>query len=139
MRVVKHVKSETSLDLTCNNEDPMLFDLLPQVKAVEQKLKIESYEKINETLTNEKLKIAGEMFLYLSMCSSTIKPWILFYEDLFQTQSPDQIILALNRMLKGPRTNKYFKDLAGMFSTKILNILSRRKAETVEGNQVIQS
>ena len=80
----------------------MLSDdsIMPQVKAVEQILNIESSEQINDNKTNEDLKIAAEMFLYLFMCPETIKPWTVFYKDLFLTQSPDQkIILTLNRVL----------------------------------------
>ena len=55
-------------------------------------------------MTNKELKTAAEMFLYLNMCPPTIKPWLVFYKELFQTQSPDQIILTLNRLMKGTKT-----------------------------------
>ena len=75
--------------------------MLSKVKAVEQMLNIESTEQINDTLTNEELKTAAEIFLYLNTCpSSMFKSWILFYEDLFLTQPADKIILTLNRMMK---------------------------------------
>ena len=98
--VVKTVKSEASLDLSCNNEMLSGDSMLSQVKAVEQMLQIESSEYINDTLTNEELKTAAEMFLYLNTCPSLFKSWILFYEDLFLTQSADKMILTLNRMMK---------------------------------------
>ena len=72
------------------------------------------------------------MFLYLITCPTvTIKPWIVFYKDLFQTQSPSQIILSLNRVMKGPRTptNEFFKTLAGILFKKIVNKLPGREAE----------
>ena len=105
--------------------------MLTQVKAVEQILNIESTEQINDTLTNEELKMAAEIFLYLITCPTTIKPWILFHKDLFQTQSPYQIILSLNRVMKGPRTptNEFFKSLAGTLFKRILNRLPGREAE----------
>ena len=78
--------------------------IVSQINAVEQILQIESSEQINETLTNEELRHAAEMFLYLTMCPDTIKPWLLFYKDLFQTQSQEQIILTLNRMIKTSKT-----------------------------------
>ena len=69
---------------------------LSQEKAVEQMLKIVSSEHINETLKNEELQTAGEMFLYLNMCpDDTIRPWLLFYKNLFETKSPDQILSLL--------------------------------------------
>ena len=103
---VKTVKSETFLDLSCDYYNINLNDdgPLSQVMAVEQKLQIKSSEQINESLTNKKLETAGEMFLYLIMCPYSIKPWLVFYKDLFQTQSPDQIILTLNRLMKATKT-----------------------------------
>ena len=75
--------------------------MLSQVKAVEQKLQIESSEQPDESLTIEELKTAAEMFLYLNTCpDSWFKSWYSFYKDLFLTQSADQIILTLNRILK---------------------------------------
>ena len=132
--VVKTVKSRTSLDLSCDENMPMLDDdgPLSQVKAVEKKLHIKSSEKIDETLTNEELQTAGEMFIYLTMCPYT-KPWIVFYKDLFLAQSPDQIILTLNRVMKGSvtatqtgltgllsqPTNKYIQKLAEILLKRI--------------------
>ena len=104
-RAVKTVKSQTSPDLSCDQAMLMYGDdVLSRVKAVERILHIESSEQINETLTNEELQTAGEIFVYLIMCSDTMKPWIIFYKELFQTQSPDQIILTLNRLMKGVKT-----------------------------------
>ena len=133
--MVKTVKSGTSLDLSCNG-DTILAQPLDQVKAVEQMLQIESSEQINDTLTREELRTAGEMFLYLNMCPDEIKPWIVFYKDLFQTQSPDQIILTLNRLMKGSRTqtNEHFKELAEMLLKRILSFLPRGKAENTTSN-----
>ena len=133
--VVKTVKSGTSLDLSCIG-DTILAQPLYQVKAVEQMLQIESSEQINDTLTREELRTAGEMFLYLVSCPDKTKPWIVFYKDLFQTQSPDQIILTLNRLMKGSRTqtNEHFKELAEMLLKRILSFLHRGKAENTTSN-----
>ena len=110
--------------------------MLSQVEAVEQMLKIESSEQINNTLTNEELKTAGEMFLYLTMCPNTIKPWIVFYKELFQSQAADQIILTLNRLMQGPRTqtNEHFKELAEILLKRILSILRGSRAEDTASN-----
>ena len=117
----------------------MLTDLnmLSRVKALERELQIKSSTHINETLTNEELKTAAEMFLYLNMCPDKIKPWIAFYKDLFQTQSSDQIILSLNRLLKGTATqNEYLKNLAEKLLKRILSMLPGRKIENTEFNVV---
>ena len=97
---MKTVKSEASLDLSCGHTILFEDSMLTQVKAVEQILNIESTEQINDNLTHEELKTAAEMFLYLNTCPSLFKSWILFYEDLFLTQSANKIILTLNRMMK---------------------------------------
>ena len=137
LSAVKSVKSETSLDWDCFRDDTLLEGdaMLSQVKAVEQMLQIKLSEQNNEALKNEELQTAAEKFLYLTMCPNTIKSWLVFYKDLFQTQFPDQIILTLNRLMKGPRTqtNKYFKELAKIFFNKIC-ILTGVKAENTLSN-----
>ena len=109
--VVKTVRAGTSLDLSC--DAALLFSdaMMSQVKAVEQKLQIESSDQINDILTNEELKTAAEMFLYLTMCPNDVKPWIVFYKDLFLTQSPDQIILTLNRLINGGVKTVHFTNI----------------------------
>ena len=92
-------------------------------------LQIESSEQINDTLTNEELKTAGEMFLYLTMCPYAIQPWIVFYEDLFQTQTPGQILLTLNRLKKGPRNG-----MAEILFRRILSMLPGRETYNKAAN-----
>ena len=104
--------------------------ILSQVKDLEQKLKVQSSEQINETLLRNELQTAGEMFMYLTMCPTIMKAWITFYKDLFQTQSPGQIILTLNRLTKGStthQTNKYFNTLAGVLLKKIFSMLPGKR------------
>ena len=79
--VVKRIKSETSVDLRCDcgnyfsgcgtTINTMVTGILSRVKAVEQVLKIESSENLNDNLTNAELQTAAEMFLYLNMCPDT--------------------------------------------------------------------
>ena len=129
--VVKTVRAGTSLDLNCGGNYILADDgPLDQVKAVEQMLQIESSEQIYDTLTREDLRTAGEMFLYLNLCPDEIKPWIVFYKVLFKTQSPHRIILTLNRVMKGPRTqtNDRFKNMTEILLKRILNFLPGRKA-----------
>ena len=79
-------------------------------------------------MTEENLKTAANMFIYLITCPESIKPWILFYKDLFTNQSPDQILLTLNRIMKGTRTqqNTYFKNLASYFFKNLSNLFSKK-------------
>ena len=105
--VVKRIKSETSIDLDCNYEDTLLEDdyKLSLVKAVEQKLQIKSSKKKLETFTKEELQPAAELFLYLNSCPDIwFRFWSNFYTELFLTESTEQIILTLNRMMKSMDT-----------------------------------
>ena len=115
---MKTVTSETSLDLRCYRY--MLDDdvMMSQVKAVEEMMQIESSEIIDESLTNEQLKTAAQMFLFLNTCPNTrwFKSWFSFYKDLFLTKSADQIILTLNRMIKTETSH----DTAGKLRAKKL-------------------
>ena len=121
---MKTVTSETSLDLRCYRY--MLDDdvMMSQVKAVEEMMQIESSEIIDESLTNEQLKTAAQMFLFLNTCPNTrwFKSWFSFYKDLFLTKSADQIILTLNRMIKTETSH----DKAGKLRAK--KLLQRNKS-----------
>ena len=123
LSVVKTIKYVSPLDLTCNSQFK-----LSQVQEVEQKFQIEASDKKIETLTNEELKMAAEIFMYLTICPDSVKPWLAFYKDLFQSQSPSQIILTLNRLLKGSKTpeNEHHKILAESLFQKIVNIIPKK-------------
>ena len=138
--VVKTVKSMASLNLGCQGTHNIRLkdvDVLSQVKAVEKMLEIESSAQIIDTnVTNEILKTAGDMFLYLIMCPDDIKAWLLFYKDLLQTQSPDQILLTINRLMKGQRTltNQNFQNIAGIVLKRILSKLLGKEDENTTSN-----
>ena len=126
--MVKTVKAKTFLDFGC---DYYIHNFLTRkgrlslVEEVEQKLQIESSEQINDTLTKEELQTAAEMFLYLISCPKLLKSWFMFYEDLFLTQSADQIILSLNRMMKTEASqDKKAKVLAEKLLNRTSSLLS---------------
>ena len=66
---------------------------------LEQNLKIKN-DKIFDNVTVEDLHIAGEIFIYFNTCPQSWRKWLKFYDDLFQTKSPSQILLTLNRLMK---------------------------------------
>ena len=116
---VKKIKQDTSIHTDCSqvSSTNVMYGpnfVLPQVKAVEQILNMVSSELILENITTEDLKNGAEMFVYLNYCPGNLKSWFVFYKDLFQNQSPAQIMLTLNRMMKVATTprNKFFKNLA---------------------------
>ena len=106
---VRKLKLQSSFDKECD-EDCILFsgtEKESQVGALENILETESSDDRLQNMTYESLKTAGEIFIYLNIHpGETLKPWFDFFKDLFQTQSPDKIVLTLNRIMKGPQ-NKY--------------------------------
>ena len=83
-----------------------VFYLINCVGAVEQKLLIGSTKIRYKNMTTKDLQIAAEMFLYLNSCPEILKPWIVFYKDLFGNQPANVIVLTLNRMLKADNSSK---------------------------------
>ena len=134
-KIVKNIKLAT-FDTFCG-EDQELYTAsvwTGVVAALEQQLNIEPSETIVENITRKQLDIAGQFFLYLNSCPYKLKPWILFYRDVFKNYSPDQIVLALNRIMKiTPNVQnhvfqtiaqKLFKKAAIQFSLNYKNIQS---------------
>ena len=71
------------------------------------------------------------MYLYLNTCPGIYRPWFAFYKNLFETQSPNKIILTLNRLMKGTITpqNKFLKGLAQNIFRRLASLLSLRYEE----------
>ena len=85
------------------------------VNSFQEQLQINTCEAdnncnyINANLTNVNLSKPAEMFLYLVSCSIDLNPWYKFYENIFEAQPPDQMVLTLNKILKS--TKEKAKDL----------------------------
>ena len=94
---------------TCDNDG--LYGLYPLTiikshnEAFEKLIPPQSVLDKSENITHSKLKSAAEKFLYLNSCSFAFKEWILFYKDLLENQTPHQIILTLNRLMKENNDN----------------------------------
>ena len=77
-----------------------------QVAAVEHQLEFQSSEVRYDNITTDDLEVAAKIFIYLKNCPGDddsrkwFQSWSNFYKDLFKTQTADQIILTLNRMMK---------------------------------------
>ena len=131
--ILRGIKLETSLDMTCGTigiYNNMMSDI-EMVKKVEQNLKINSSDEIYKNITSQELEVPAMMYLYLNTCPGIYRPWFTFYKILFQTQSPDQIILTLNRLMKGTTTpkNKFLKGLAQNVFQRLASLLSLRYEE----------
>ena len=129
-KVVKEIKSGSSIDITCGvtasaSKKDFLYSnnfQVTQVAAVENQLNVVPTHIRFQNMTIEDLKNAAEMFMYLNTCIGSLKPWFVFYKDLFKNKSPDLIILTLNRIMKGRSMEKgYFKIMA----MKLLNFWKR--------------
>ena len=135
-KAVKQIKMKAIVD-NYNNyfcHDGGLYKLasekLSKVKEVEALLEIESSEQRFENVTLVELKIAAEMFIFLNVCpkyawNSWFKSWFKFYDGLFKSQTPDRILLTLNRMMKSKtsqntdgkaRAEKLFKRISNLLS-----------------------
>ena len=132
-KVVKNIKTELSLDLECRlSPDLLLYDdKMSQVNLLENQLGIQSTEVKFENIGRENLKTAAEIYIYLNTCPDSLKPWFLFYQDLFHNQSPNQIILTLNRMMKSRRTsqNENFLKIAKTIFKEASTLLSLKYEE----------
>ena len=103
-----------------------------EIENIEQHLKMNSSEDINDNITDSSLKTAAEMFLFLNSCPNDFKSWFLFYEDIFQNDPLEVIVLKLNRILKGKSNQqnerlkviakKLFKSIETLFAFKYQHI-----------------
>ena len=76
------------------------------VREIEEKLKLlgstHTYfdlDSVYDDFDEEKYRIAGEMFIYLTQCPKFMFEWTQLYVDLLQNASPDVIVQTLNRIM----------------------------------------
>ena len=138
-KIIRKIKSETStsVNIGCDYKNSLYLDSKvknSQVSAVEKKLKVKPNGRLYENMNPEHLTIAAEMFIYLNICPSTdslkflFQSMVMFYKNLFESQSPSKIILTLNRMMKSNKKKglligksideKLFKKLSTLLSLK---------------------
>ena len=106
-----------------------------QVKSVGKELGINPNTPAKNNLTKNQIKLAGEMFLYLIACPQPIQPWLLFFSDLFQNHSPDEIMLKLSRALKikeNTQQNEGLRKVSKKVFKKLLSFLSNIKYKDEE-------
>ena len=132
---IKKIRFKVSLEKICDSAKSFYIpsDKMSNVREVEKQLQVNSSDLINENMTRSQMKIAAEMFLYLNTCPELLRPWFSLYTDLFQKQSPNEIILTLNRILKFYKvtphnssltsiTLKLFKRVSTLFTLKYQQI-----------------
>ena len=92
---------------------------------IENQLKMISNSMIFENMTKKTLEIAAKMYFYLNSCSDEIKSWLIFYNDLFKNHQADQIVLSLNRILRGGYTrNNKFQSIAEKLFNKTTDLFT---------------
>ena len=130
---VKKIKVKTPIEYDCDTMEDWFESgkkaLL--VAAVESELGISSTDTIFKNISAVHVETAAKMFIYLNTCASTdslkdwFKLWSGFYNNLFQTQSLNHILLTLNRMMKDEtrgnsdaklRAQKLFKRMKTLFT-----------------------
>ena len=131
-KIVKRVKKDSIFSKSCTTAFYGTNDIDSNVRVVQKLLKINpfgfNWTEPQSTMTSTNLAIAAEMFLYLNTCPDILKSWILFYTDLFTNQSPDKIVLTLNRILKVKNSPQKigFKNIAENLFKKTENLFSLR-------------
>ena len=133
-KIIKGIKSDISFEKDCGDGTTGMYEeevQRAQVSLVEQHLKMQSSDVTLETMTGNALQTAAEMFIYLNTCPNILKPWYVFYTDLIKYQSPDQIALTLNRLMKVSPTseNKHLVNIAKDLFMKVTEVLSFKLKE----------
>ena len=132
--IIKKIKIEFSTN-SCNQGMISDKDIESQLGILGQLIdKYKCSEKSFESMSDEKLKSASEMFIYLVSCCELSRPWFLFYEDLFKYQPPKQIILTINRLLKSSKllNEKNVENIATQLWIKIVKTISL-KFQQIQG------
>ena len=119
-KIVKKTKRDTPfpIDDKCNRDGfnkglySDLYEIKNHVGAIERQFNITPSKPLARfrNMTEEKLEIAAEMFIYLIICPNPdddlkedwLASWSEFYIDLLKHKSPEQIIFTLKKVMKNP-------------------------------------
>ena len=117
--------------LTGSGPEGLYDEALYNVIKLEEKFQMRSSSEDLRNISDQHLNDGVKGFLYLNLCSTLLRPWFEFYVDLFEKKSPDQIVLILNRILKGKKTaqNENLKTIAGKLFKRITSLLSLKYKE----------
>ena len=140
-----HQNTWSNPELCNHNKGIGLYDvsqiILPNIISLEQQLKVNSSEIIFANMSRDTLEAAAEMFLFLNSCSEYLETWLSFYTDLFMTKSADQIVLALNRIMKHDNKNRDGRIAKELFKkvTKLMNLKYEKIDKIIDGRMEISS
>ena len=97
---------------------------LLDIEELTKKLNVKAKTGTLKRISRKTLETAAQMYIYVRLCQHSIKPWALFYMDLLQNKSPDEIMLTLNRILKTDFKNDQNKALLEIASDLLKQITS---------------
>ena len=166
--VAKEIKLKISLDKKCGEDGLYNYNYAfdydienpDPVTILEQRLKTKRSEQRFDNITRIQFETAGKIIIYLHTCPGKIKlgidsnngveqwfkTWYLFYQDLFQTKSPNLIILTLNRMAQNYESFKIDQKLLERAATllklrykEIQRLLSGTETNNFTGGQNIKN
>ena len=129
----------------CGNKDFLPNNIQTSlIHEVEVQLQIGRMDQnklnsVSNEMTESIINTASAMFFNLTSCPGSLKPWILFYTDLFQVQSPQKIALTLNRIRKGNKTpeNTKFINIAEKIFKKVTTSLSLKYSQLENDNLLV--
>ena len=100
-----------------------------------------TFDVTKNNITDTDFQKAGDMFFYLISCTEPVMEWEFLYGNIFKDKPPGEIVLVLNRLLKGTVTfqninlkmiaRKLLKKTSSLFS---LNYTSIQKM--IEGGKI---
>ena len=110
----------------CTNDNENNIEIVEIIKAIGNQLNINTSIEQFENVSRAHLETAAKMVLYMTPCSTPFKDWFVFYANLFKNEHAADILLALNRITKGEKTEerKGLKNVANKLLKRVINILS---------------
>ena len=87
--------------------------------------------KVIKNIPKSTLNLAANMFIYINACPDVFQAWFMFYQDLFENQPPNHIILILNRLMMSENTREKigFKMIARKLFDEVETIFSLKYQE----------
>ena len=131
---LKNMQSKVNPNKTKDCPGGFSSELL-DIEELTKKLNVMAKTGRLKSISRETLETAAQMYIYVRLCQHSIKPWALFYMDLLQNKSPDEIMLTLNRILKTDFKNDQNKALLEIASDLLKQITSllQLKYEEIQG------
>ena len=149
-KAVKETRKEmliTTTEPECKQDDMLLSDynIRNNVKNVCEKLNLHKNATKSSTVkpTRKLLETAAQMFTYLNYCPLFTS--LYFYEDLFKTATPKDILLALTNVIKSSQnadnisSNKIFTKVMDMFKLilyKDIDYVTKKENMKMEKNNI---